>query len=60
MSKKLTKAQLRKKQERFETMREMFREVAEKHNLKEEVVLNVFMRAVQNVVARQRVEMMAC
>lgn len=54
MSKKLTKAQLRKKQERFETMREMFREVAEKHNLKEEVVLNVFMRAVQNVVARQK------
>jgi len=54
MSTKLTKAKMKRLEERFLAMKEMFREVAEKHNLKEEVVLNVFMRAVQNVVARQK------
>ncbi|MGI6734905.1 MAG: transcription termination factor NusA [Bacilli bacterium] len=51
---KLTKAQQRQREKRFIEMKETFSEVAEKHNLKEEVVLNVFMRAVQNVYARQK------
>ncbi len=42
------------KQTRFNDMLEMFKAVAEKHNLKEEIVLDVFIQAVRNVFARQK------
>ncbi len=50
--KKLTKAQERKLQERFAAILGLFSEVAEKHNLKEEVVREKFLQAVRNVYAK--------
>ena len=50
---RLTKAQ-KAAQTRYDSMKEMFQEVAEKHNLKEEIVLEVFKQAVRNVYARQK------
>ena len=52
--KKLTKAQLRKKQERLDAIKGLFTEVAEKHNLVEDVVRDKFLLAVRNVYAKSQ------
>ncbi|HZJ89455.1 MAG TPA: transcription termination factor NusA [Bacilli bacterium] len=52
--KKLTKAQIRKKQERLDAIKGLFTEVAEKHNLVEDVVRDKFLLAVRNVYARSQ------
>ncbi|MDY0214079.1 MAG: transcription termination factor NusA [Bacilli bacterium] len=51
---RITKSAQKLKEKRYEGMMETFKEVAEKHNLKEEIVIDVFKKAVRNVYARQR------
>lgn len=52
--KKLTKAQIKKKQERLDAIKGLFTEVAEKHNLVEDIVRDKFLLAVRNVYARSQ------
>lgn len=51
---RITKSIQKQRQTRFDAMLQMFREVAEKHNLKEEVVIEIFKKAVRNAYARQK------
>jgi len=50
---RMTKSVQKQKEKRYQGMLETFKEVAEKHNLKEEVVIDIFKKAVRNVFARQ-------
>lgn len=51
---RITKSDQKLRKARYDAMVQMFREVAEKHNLKEEVVIEIFKKAVRNAYARQK------
>lgn len=51
---RITKSVQKKRQNRYDAMVKTFSEVAEKHNLKDEVVIDVFKQAVRNVYARSK------
>ncbi len=49
---RVTKSAQKLREKRYEEMTKVFSEVAEKHNLKQEIVVDIFKQAVRNVYAR--------
>ncbi len=49
---RVTKSVQKLREKRYEEMTKVFSEVAEKHNLKQEIVVDIFKQAVRNVYAR--------